>query len=96
MLFILDYLYKFNWHILPVMNPDGYTFTRSENRYWSKNRAKNADSDCIGVNLNRNFASHWQFGPDNPCHISYKGPFPVSEPEVQAVTHYVNSELVNR
>ena len=71
-----DYITNFEWHILPMMNPDGYIYTRNEDRFWSKNRRSFPNQTCIGVNLNRNFPSHWNYGPSDPCHPSYKGPFP--------------------
>ncbi len=36
-------LFKMDWYIAPVLNPDGYAFTKSklndiEHRFWRKNR----------------------------------------------------------
>jgi hypothetical protein len=74
---ILDYMLGFRWHVLPMMNPDGYTYTFEENRFWSKNRrppTNNGNSTkCFGVNLNRNFPSHFGEGPTDPCERSYIG-----------------------
>ena len=33
-----DLLDKLDWYILPVHNPDGYEYTRTDNRMWRKNR----------------------------------------------------------
>merc|ERR1711973_102684 len=51
----VDYLSAFQWHIVPLANPDGYDYSRKKDRMWRKNRRKNQDSDCDGVDLNRNF-----------------------------------------
>ena len=78
-----------------MLNPDGYTYSHTMDRFWSKNRGVSNVSDCIGVNLNRNFPSYWKYGPSDPCHRSYKGPFPASEPEVQSIVNYVQQKLEN-
>ncbi|XP_026745352.1 zinc carboxypeptidase-like [Trichoplusia ni] len=55
------------WHIFPVVNPDGYSYTFSDNRMWRKNRntanhttCGSASSDMSnGIDLNRNFGFMW-------------------------------------
>lgn len=32
------------WHIMPVVNPDGYEFTHTHDRFWRKNRNPNTDA----------------------------------------------------
>ncbi|XP_068123849.1 carboxypeptidase B2 [Hyperolius riggenbachi] len=80
-----------DFYILPVMNVDGYHYSWTTNRMWRKNRSKHPDSDCIGVDLNRNFDAGW-CGPGastNPCKDTYCGRFPESEPEVAAVAGFI-------
>eukprot|EP00794_Sanderia_malayensis_P006296 gene6296-7018_t len=43
----------------PVLNPDGYHFTRTMNRFWRKSRSPTRESNCPGVDLNRNFNFRW-------------------------------------
>jgi len=55
-----DILNTFDFFFLPVMNPDGYEYTFTNNRMWRKNRSqKNVVAQlfgrCVGVDLNRNF-----------------------------------------
>jgi len=58
--------------IIPVVNIDSY-FTNRTNAH--------------GVDLNRNFATNWQYGGStDPTSQSYRGPSPLSEPESQALT----------
>lgn len=45
---------KYNRHIVPVLNPDGYEYTHTQDRMWRKNRASYG-GECVGVDLNRNF-----------------------------------------
>ena len=33
-----DLIEQLNWYFLPVMNPDGYVYTFSDERFWRKNR----------------------------------------------------------
>ncbi|KAK7069813.1 Multifunctional pyrimidine synthesis protein CAD [Halocaridina rubra] len=56
---------------------------------WRYNRSPNNGSDCIGVDLNRNFDSHFGgVGSSNdPCTVMgiYHGPYAFSEDETQAI-----------
>uniref|UniRef100_A0A915JBR4 Zinc carboxypeptidase A 1 n=1 Tax=Romanomermis culicivorax TaxID=13658 RepID=A0A915JBR4_ROMCU len=63
---ITQYVQNITWYIAPLVNPDGYMYTRSssepEVRMWRKNRAPNTDrclgsSDfcCKGVQLYKSF-----------------------------------------
>ncbi|XP_078099948.1 carboxypeptidase B2 [Sander vitreus] len=80
-------------YILPVMNPDGYHYTWTTNRMWRKNRSVSKSSNCIGVDLNRNFDANWctEGASDEPCTEIYCGAFPESEPESQAVANFLRS-----
>jgi len=77
----------YDWYIMPVMNPDGYDFTWSNDRLWRKNRRPSPGSLCIGADLNRNFNFRW--GTDGvshlPCSDIYCGSAGGSEPETAAV-----------
>ena len=44
-------LYAKNYIIVPVVNPDGYSYTWTTNRMWRKNRSRQraGESKCIGV-----------------------------------------------
>ncbi|KAG9510638.1 Mast cell carboxypeptidase A, partial [Fragariocoptes setiger] len=53
-----------NFIFVPVVNPDGYSFTWTSDRMWRKNRSKHPlmgdtgrsqQDKCIGTDLNRNF-----------------------------------------
>ena len=77
-----------DFHIVPVMNPDGYVHVWASQPMWRKNRRINAGSSCIGVDLNRNWSYQW--GSNNgssgdPCSDIYRGPAAFSEPETQAI-----------
>jgi len=79
---------QYDWYLLPVVNPDGYSFTWTNDRLWRKNRTPNTGSACIGTDLNRNFADDvWgtSGASGNPCSETFYGAGPGSELETQAM-----------
>jgi murein tripeptide amidase MpaA len=44
---------QFTFTMIPVVNADGYAYTRKSDRMWRKNRQANKGSSCIGVDPNR-------------------------------------------
>ena len=83
--------------VIPVGNPDGYQYTFTNERLWRKNlRDNDGDGEITvadGVDLNRNFASHWGLDEEgssaNPSDATYRGTNPNSEPETQAVVKFI-------
>lgn len=89
-------LEKFEFIIVPVANPDGYLLTwldYPKYRLWRKNVSPTDSLQCSGVDLNRNFNSHWNEsdGSGDPCSEVYSGPHAVSELETKAITSYLLS-----
>lgn len=81
-----------SFRIAPMMNPDGYLYTWSNERFWRKNRRNNGDG-TFGVDWNRNFATGWG-GPGADSFSdgeTYRGPSPFSEPETRALRDYTLS-----
>jgi hypothetical protein len=76
--------------IVPVVNPDGYEYSRTSNRLWRSNRRDNGDG-TFGVNLNRNYGYMWggAGSSGNTSSTNYRGPSAFSEPESQAVRDLV-------
>ncbi|XP_050705532.1 carboxypeptidase B-like isoform X5 [Eriocheir sinensis] len=78
----------YDFHVMPSVNPDGYDFTWTSDRFWRKNRVPyEGILSCHGTDPNRNFNSSFG-GPgtsDSPCSDIYHGPSPFSEKESQAV-----------
>lgn len=89
------FFYRFEFHIIPSVNPDGYEYTRIQNRLWRKNRNPKKSNflyRCLGVDLNRNFKSgpHCGVGTEkNPCSDIYCGSNAFSEPETAALRDYL-------
>jgi len=91
---LVDNIY---WVFIPVVNIDGYLYTRSNDRLWRKNRRNPpTGSTCYGVDTNRNWPSYWNKGGSstNPCSETYMGVDAASEIEVQAIMKYF-SRLTN-
>ncbi|CAG9529711.1 unnamed protein product [Cercopithifilaria johnstoni] len=104
---ITNYIDKLNFYILPILNPDGFVFSRTSKsalvKYWRKNRApKNCTGSlvfrknlcCEGVDLNRNYDFDFNqnlYPFNNSCSDQYQGPFPFSEPESRAVRDFITS-----
>lgn len=72
--------------IIPVVNPDGYLYTWSDERFWRKNRRSNGDG-TFGVDLNRNWGFEWGGEGASPftSDDTYHGPHEFSEPETQVI-----------
>lgn len=64
-----------------------------QDRAWIKNRRVNAGSNCVGVNIDRNYDCHW--GEDgsstDPCSNVFAGTGPDSEPEAEAISRQVRN-----
>ena len=83
-------------HLMFHTNPDGRKKAET-GLSWRKNTNQNycgATSNHRGADLNRNFEYNWGCcggSSGDPCNDYYRGPYAVSEPEVQAVQTYMRS-----
>ena len=83
--------------VAPMVNPDGHEFSRTQNRFWRKNRRPNPDGS-FGVDPNRNYGYMWgtldiSTSSHVPSDETYVGPRAFSEPETRAVRNLVAREL---
>ncbi|XP_075982295.1 carboxypeptidase B-like [Anticarsia gemmatalis] len=93
-----DLLERFDWILLPVVNPDGYRFSHTNNRFWRKTRSTDQHSlstMCPGVDGNRNYDFFWNtVGTSNsPCTDIYAGSRPFSEIETRVVRDVLHEYL---
>ncbi|KAJ8713183.1 hypothetical protein PYW08_008487 [Mythimna loreyi] len=92
----MDVLNDVDWIILPLLNPDGYEFSHTDDRLWRKTRSNHANNpNCLGVDGNRNFGRNWNTigtSPD-PCSQIYPGPNAFSEQETRNVRDIMNEYL---
>jgi carboxypeptidase A2 len=91
---VADLLSKYDFWLVPVSNPDGYSYTWTNDRMWRKNRSPNAGQTCLGTDLNRNYNEQWgnAGASTQPCQETYRGTAPASEIETQ----WVQAALVER
>ena len=91
----VDLRSKFTFHAIPVLNVDGYAYTRDPNgdRLWRKNRQPAPGSSCLGTDPNRNFPTAWSKpgASGSPCSETYYGPSALSAPESAAIYNYVKN-----
>eukprot|EP00123_Amoebidium_parasiticum_P004674 comp15964_c0_seq1/m.13376 comp15964_c0_seq1/g.13376 ORF comp15964_c0_seq1/g.13376 comp15964_c0_seq1/m.13376 type:complete len:477 (-) comp15964_c0_seq1:63-1493(-) len=86
---------------VPLVNVDGYEYSRTKDRLWRKNvrqyanvrcqvNTPGADPTVIGVDLNRNFNgfNSWEKDTDY-CYETHGGITAFSEPETAAVAKYL-------
>ncbi len=80
---ITHLLNELEWVFLPMVNPDGFDFTWTDQRFWRKNKRR-IDDRLFGVDLNRNWAFEWggAGSSSSPGSNNYRGPEPFSEPEL--------------
>ncbi|CAH0591696.1 unnamed protein product [Chrysodeixis includens] len=83
------FLEDLEWIIIPVTNPDGYEYTHTNLRLWTKSRStrSNLGIICPGVNINRNFDLDWLHfdSSSSPCSHLYAGVEAFSEIEAQMI-----------
>jgi len=93
---VTQFLNTLEFVIVPLSNPDGYEYAWTNERLWRKNRKKNTGGS-FGVDLNRNWNSHWGgSGSSNiPTSDTYRGTAAFSEPETKAISDYINSVNLN-
>jgi carboxypeptidase T len=78
--------------IIPVINPDGFLYTQTTDRYWRKNRRDNGDG-TFGVDLNRNWGYQWGLlsGSSNvTSNDTYHGTGPFSENETARLRDFLS------
>ncbi|CAF1578012.1 unnamed protein product, partial [Adineta ricciae] len=83
-------------HFVPILNPDGYAYSHSNDRMWRKNR-KPAGSGCYGVDLNRNFGYQFNTGgsSSSACSDTFHGGSAMSENEAKALQNYMTGKQWN-
>ncbi|KAI5859294.1 hypothetical protein GGS23DRAFT_328572 [Durotheca rogersii] len=94
---IRSFLDRYDFYILPIVNPDGFVYSQKVDRLWRKTRQPPppppANQSCFGRDINRNWAFAWDANPlgasRNPCSQTYKGEAPSDTPENQGLDKLV-------
>jgi hypothetical protein len=90
---VTRYLNAYDFHILPVMNPDGYQYSMTTDNMWRKSRKSNSGSSCVGTDLNRNYEYKWNTGGSSkdPCSETYMGTAPWDNVETENLQDYATT-----
>lgn len=90
-----SFLEAYDFYIMPVVNPDGFVYTQTNDRLWRKNRsAAPSGSSCVGTDINRNWNYQWSVpggSSTNPCDQTYRGPSAASTPEIRGLVSQIQS-----
>ncbi|KAL8801450.1 MAG: hypothetical protein Q9200_006947 [Gallowayella weberi] len=91
---IQSLLNKYDYYIFPVVNPDGFVYTQTNDRLWRKNRQPTSGSTCLGHDINRNWNYQWSTpggASTDPCAQDFKGLSPADAPETVVLANFVNN-----
>ncbi|RKP09872.1 hypothetical protein THASP1DRAFT_9178, partial [Thamnocephalis sphaerospora] len=82
---------EFEFTIFPLINADGYEYSRTTDRLWRKNRQPTTSPHCTGTDLNRNWDYQWGRSSTDrdSCSEYYAGSEAFSAPEVHALAQYL-------
>ncbi|KAL2161798.1 hypothetical protein VTH06DRAFT_7582 [Thermothelomyces fergusii] len=79
---------SFDFYIFPIVNPDGFIYSQTQDRMWRKNRQRQRGTTCVGRDLNRNWDVQWGMkggAATAPCRSTYRGSKPLDAPETRAL-----------
>ncbi|KAJ5043104.1 uncharacterized protein L3040_004489 [Drepanopeziza brunnea f. sp. 'multigermtubi'] len=91
---IRGFVDQYDYYIYPVVNPDGFVYSQTTDRFWRKNRQVLPSSTCVGRDLNRNWAFHWEVEGGAsiiPCEDDYKGLEAGDATETRVMMEYTNN-----
>ena len=88
---VTDLIDNIDFTIVPVLNPDGYSYTWTNDRLWRKNRQPIDGATCVGIDTNRNWEFQWNTGGSStqPCSDTYCGPEPFAAIEAECIDTYI-------
>ncbi|KAJ4157106.1 hypothetical protein NW754_008748 [Fusarium falciforme] len=85
---------KYDFYMIPFVNPDGFVYTQSKDRLWRKNRQPRKGTSCVGTDGNRNWPYKWEVeggASTEPCSEIYKGKAPGDTPEIKAIVDFTKN-----
>ncbi|KAF3924390.1 hypothetical protein AA313_de0204254 [Arthrobotrys entomopaga] len=81
---------NYDYYIFPIVNPDGFAYSQTNNRMWRKNRL--GSGSCIGTDINRNWDYKWDLpggASTSKCAEDYRGTAAGSTPEYQGLSAFL-------
>ncbi|KAK7940891.1 uncharacterized protein PG986_013278 [Apiospora aurea] len=90
---IKGFLNSYDFYFFPVVNPDGFSYTQSNDRLWRKNRMPRSSTSARGTDINRNWPYKWEVSggaSTNPSAEDYKGQAAGDTPEVKVLKAFTD------
>ncbi|KAL6708940.1 hypothetical protein ACN47E_002067 [Coniothyrium glycines] len=89
-----SWLNTYDFHIFPIVNPDGFVYSQTNDRLWRKTRTPPPQNQtCYGTDINRNWEFNWDANPlgasTNACAQAYRGQRHSDTVENQGLDAYV-------
>lgn len=90
-----NYIDHLNIFIIPVLNPDGYEYTWTNDRLWRKNRQilESSPLYCRGIDIDHSFSYQWADDHTWPCDEDYNGEYPLEAQEARLLAYMLNDTL---
>lgn len=88
---LTEFVDKFEFIFVPVVNPDGYVFSWESDRLWRKNRQPTGVSFCTGLDIDHSFGYQWHKTRGTPCSESYSGQEPLEALEAKYLSEFVSN-----
>lgn len=91
---VQGFLNKYDFIFFPIVNPDGFVYTQTNDRLWRKNRQSTSGSTCIGHDINRNWDFKWDVSggaSTSPCAQDFKGLKASDAPETTNLASFLRS-----
>ena len=96
---VTKFLDHYDFYLVPFHNPDGFSYTQTNDRLWRKNRQPRPElnTTCLGTDGNRNWKFEWDATPPDggstpdPCGQTYRGQAPGDTPEKWEIAEHARS-----
>ncbi|XP_072935948.1 zinc carboxypeptidase A 1-like [Epargyreus clarus] len=92
----------YEFYFIPIINPDGFVYSKQEDRFWAKNRKVfqpsrlcSENNAAVGVNIDRNWFFQSGHSINAICNSIYIGNRPLSEEETRALSYILNKIAIN-
>ncbi|KAM0421326.1 hypothetical protein ACHAPT_010856 [Fusarium lateritium] len=85
---------NYDIYVLPIVNPDGFVYTTTNDRLWRKNRQRRSGQSCVGTDVNRNWPYQWNVpggSSTNPCDETYRGLSAGDTPENRVLVNHTRT-----
>ncbi|KAI1104988.1 hypothetical protein F4804DRAFT_351505 [Jackrogersella minutella] len=84
---------NYDFYVLPIVNPDGFVYSQTDNRLWRKNRQTRDNTTEVGTDINRNWSVGFGGGgsSSNPGSETFSGYQPGDAPETAALMEFAQT-----